>query len=212
MADPGADPAAPSARLPSALYVLCPTEGEETLHQVLRGQMGTRGGLTLNAVVRCRTCGTTHQVTLREAGDREVAFVVSREGASHRTRVPLPEDDVLKVGDELLVEGREVIVTALELPDGRRRPQAAVAEVATVWAKDHEAVILRTSVHLGKKTVAKERRVAPEQIVTVGDRVVFGRLRCRVVAIKTHDRRLKHRGDTAIADDIVRVYAEPEPE
>lgn len=198
-------------RAPSALYVHCPGCDGETLHTVLKGEVGTRGDYTLDAVVRCRSCETTHHVTIREPGDREVPVVVSRGPRSRRVRTTLPRDEVLEVGTELVVDGRTVRVTGLEAPDGRRHDHLTVEDVGTVWAKDHEQVVLRYSINMGRKTIGKEREVAPDETVVVGDEHIFGRLRVRVHALKTTGGRLRLPGDRAEAQEIVRVYAKPTP-
>lgn len=194
---------------PSAVYVACPTCDDEELHTVLKGEVGTRGDYTLDATVRCRTCDHIHHVTLREPGDREVPIIVSRGDESTRTRIPLPRDEHVETGDKLVVDGRQVLVTAVESQDGRRPPTAPVEDIQTLWAKDHESVTLKFSINRVQRTEPREMDVRPEMEVAVGDEMDLGGQRYRVHAIKVEGKMLRDEGKSAPAEDIVRVYARP---
>lgn len=198
------------AEAPSRLYVRCPTEGEETLHDVLKGEVGERGGYTLDAVVECRDCGTTHQVTVREAGDEPVRVVVSDGAESRSTETELPRDATVTVGEKLVVDGAPVRVTSVERDDGQRVGEATVPLVETIWAEDHATVTLKFSVHEGGlETRALEMETHPQDEFAVGDEVDIAGRTIRVHAIKTGEDLLEERGERALAEDIVRVYAQP---
>ncbi len=194
---------------PSAVYVPCPSCGEEELHTVLKGEVGTRGDVTLDATVKCRACSHVHQVTLREPGDRQVPIVVSVGEESNRSTIQLPRDAVVEVGDQLVVDGREVLVTAVELQGGNRPEHAAVEDIGTLWAKDHETVTLKFSINRTQRTEPREMEVRPDKVVAVGDEVDLVGERLRVHAIKVEENMLRDRGKSAPATDIVRVYARP---
>lgn len=193
--------------VPQAVTAPCPDCGEPTLHRVLNGRMGTRGGLTLDATVQCEECERTHHVVLREAPDVEVAVVVSHGGQSRRTRVTLSGDDSLLVGDELLVDGGPVLVTGIELKNGLRREKGVAAEIGTLWVKDFESTRVRVGINLRAKTIVKEIQADPDRLFSLGQELVFGRLRVTVHGIKTKERMLKH--GSAPAREIVKVFAKP---
>lgn len=195
---------------PGAVTVACPECGEETLHAVLRGKMGTRGEeATLDATVECTQCGRVHHALVKQAKEVEVPVVVSHGGQSRRTRVSLPGDEELSLGEALIVEGRNCKLTGIESKEGRRVDDAAVKDVMTLWVKEFEEIAVGFAINLGHKTITKILPSPPEREFTVGEEHVFGRLRVTVHAIKTEERLIK-RG-SAEAGEIVRVFAQPTP-
>ena len=195
---------------PSAVTVACPECGEETLHTVLRGTMGTRGEhVTLDATVQCTLCGRVHHAVVKQAKDVEVPVVVSHGQNSRRTRMPLPGDEDISVGEALIVEGLNCKVTGIEDKDGRRVDDAAVKDVMTLWVKEFEEIPVGFAINLDHKTITKTLPCKPEQEFSVGEEHVFGRLRVTIHAIKTEERLLK-RG-SAEAGEIVRIFAAPTP-
>ncbi|HLE96469.1 MAG TPA: HVO_0476 family zinc finger protein, partial [Candidatus Thermoplasmatota archaeon] len=193
--------------LPQAVEARCPGCGDTTLHAVLHGRMGRKGTLTLDATVKCDECGRVHHVLLREAPEVEVPVVVSKGADSRRERVILSGDDLLAVGDELIVDGRTVLVTGLERRDGRRATELVAGEVGTLWAKDFESVRVRVAINLRQKTIAKEIHANPDREFSIGQELVFGRLRVTIHGIKKQGKMLRH--GTAAAHEIVRVFGKP---
>lgn len=202
-----ARPDAEESTLPAAIPLECPACGEETDHTVLTGTVGLRGEYTLDAVVRCETCQTVRHVVHREAGEHDVPVILSSGAQSRRTKVLVGDDEDLAVGDEIVVDGVRSRVTAVEARDGRRPPALSAKEIATVWAKEFDKIVVGFAINLGKKTVSKEITMEPEDRVEVGEERVFGKLRVTVHGIKTDARMLRRGG--AEAADIRRVFAKP---
>lgn len=195
---------------PSAVTTACPDCGEDTLHTVLRGTLGTRGEhKTLDATVQCVECGRTHHVVIRQAKDVALPVVISHGQDSRRTSVELPGDEDVSVGEGIIVDGLNCKVTGIEAKDMRRVDDASVKEVATLWVKEFEEIAVGFAINLGHKTITKVLPAPPEQEFTVGEEFVFGRLRVTVHAIKTEQRLLK-RG-SAQAGEIRRIFASPTP-
>lgn len=200
----------PGAEPPGAINAQCPECGEETLHTVLRGTMGTKGAfVTIDATAECSECHHVHHVLVREAKPVELPVVVSRGETSARTRVELSPEDELSVGEAIVVEGKTCKITGIEARDLRRVEDAKVSDIATLWAKEFEEIAVGFAINLGKKTIAKHIAATPDQEFSVGEEFVFGRLRVTVHAIKTEERLLK-RG-SADAGEIKRVFASPTP-
>lgn len=198
------------AEPPSAISTQCPGCGQETLHTVLRGTMGTKGAfVTIDATVQCSECQHTHHVVLREPKPVEVPVVVSRAGQSVRAKVELSPEDEVSLGEALVVEGKTCKLTGIEAKDLRRVEAANVSDVQTLWAKEFEEIPVGFAINLGKKTITKVVAAPPEKEFSVGEEFVFGRLRVTVHAIKTEERLLK-RG-SAEAGEIKRVFAQPTP-
>ena len=195
---------------PGAITVLCPDCEEETLHDVLRGRMSQGGATTtLDATVKCTECGRTHHVIVKEAAPVEVAVVVSEGNQSVRTKITLPGDEELSIGEGLIVDGESCKLTGIEDKTGRRVDDASVKDVRTLWVKKMEEIPVKFAINLDHKTITKAIPSTPEDEFSVGGEYVFGRLRVTIHAIKTEERLLK-RG-SATADEIIRIFARPTP-
>lgn len=194
---------------PSAVTTACPECGEDTLHSVLHGRLGTRGEYTtLDATVQCTECNHTHPTLIRTAKDVTLPAVISdATGQSRKSTVEVPGDEDIRIGDGFIVDGLNCIVSGIEAKDMRRVEGAAPSEVGTVWFKEWEQLLIGFAINLDKKTITKQVPVAPDHEFSVGEEHLFGRLRVTVHAIKTKEGMLK-RG-TAEAGEIVRVFAKP---
>lgn len=199
----------PAREVPAAVTTRCPSCGLETSHDVLHGTMGGRAKRTLEATARCSQCGHTHHVTVREDADVELPAIVSQGERSEKRKVKLAPDERLRVGDEVPVEGVPCRLTGIETKDGKRVEGALVREARTLWLKRFDMVEVGVAINMDKKTIAKSLTVEPTREFTVGEELLFGRLRVTVHAIKTEERLLS-RG-SAEAGDIVRVFAKPTP-
>lgn len=202
-----ASPDAEESALPAAIPLECPACGEETDHAVLKGTVGLRGDYTLDAVVRCETCGTVRHIVHREAGERELPVILSSGAQSRRTKLLAGDDEELAAGDEVVIDGVRSVITAVETREGRRPPALPVPEIATIWAKEFEQVKIGFTINLGKKTIAKELVLEPEDRLEIGEQRVFGNLRVTIHGIKITDRMLRRGG--AEAGQITRVFAKP---
>ncbi len=197
------------AGVPQVVMAPCPDCGDDTPHAILHGTLGTKGGYTLDATAQCEECDRVHHVLLREPAPVQVNVVVSWRADSTKTSAWFAPTDSIRVGDEFVMNERRVQVTGIELPSGKRVPSAQIADLRTVWAKDFETVKVPFAINLKRRTVAKHQDVDPEEEYTVGQEVVFGRLRVTIHAIKTDDGVLT-RGTTK-AREISRVFAKPTP-
>lgn len=201
----------PREEPPGAVTAVCPDCEIDTLHSVLHGKVGTRGETTtLDATVQCTDCQRTHHVILREAKDIEVAAVVSTTaGASRTTKVALPGDGEVRVGEIYIVDGINSLLTGIESKELRRVEDAELKEVKTLWFKEFEEVPVGFAINLDHKTITKTIPAKPEDEFSIGEEHLFGRLRVTIHAIKTKEKLVK-RG-SAVAGEIVRVFARPTP-
>lgn len=197
--------------IPSAVTTLCPQCREPTLHTVLQGKAGgkAKGNQTLDATVQCTQCETVHHAIVRESADVALPVVLSEGPKSRRTTITLPGDDALRLNESMIIDGADAKLTGIETKDAKRVEAALVREVKTLWMKRFDEVVVGIAINLDKKTIAKEMTVQPTHEFTVGEEMVFGRLRVTVHAIKTEGRLIK-RG-TAEASDIKRIFAKPTP-
>lgn len=200
----------PSQEPPSAVTAMCPDCGEEALHTVLHGRSGTRGAtFTFEGTVECVECGRVHQVLLKEPAPVDVPVVVSHGSTSERTKLALPPDEEVSVGEAFIVDGKNCRLTGIHAKDQRWVEDALVSDVGTLWVKQFDEITVGFAINMGHKTITKRMSATPDQEFTIGEEHLFGRLRVTVHAIKTHERMLK-RG-SAEADEIVRVFAKPTP-
>lgn len=196
--------------VPSAVTLRCPDCGEDTLHAVLKGK-SSRGGsfVTLDATVQCGECSRVHHALVKEATPVELPVVVSEGNRSEKSRLTLPGDEDISLGEAFIVDGTNCVLTGIEDKTGRRVDDAHVKDVRTLWMKRFEEIPVKFAINLDHKTITKVIPSPPEREFTIGEEHVFGRLRVTVHAIKTGERLLK-RG-SADAGEIVRVFARPTP-
>lgn len=194
--DPGRDLRADDD-VPEATAADCPACGEETVHDVLKARGRER-------TVRCRRCGRTHAVVApREV---RVPVHVSRGGQTVRDVLETTEDVKLSVGDRLFVAGAVAEVTAVEDAEGRRPSSLPAPDVRALWAKDVQEAPVRVTVHEGRRSLALETVLGPQEEVVVGEVMVVDGERVRVDRIKVEGAMLRRRGQVAKAGDVVRVY------
>jgi len=193
-------------KLPSNVYAFCPVCEDATMNHILRGSVSSRRKPHIEAVVECLECSHVYHTKIELEQKIQVPLILSKGSVSRKLTLPLAEDDVVSVGDELFFEGERVKVTSIE-HDARRVPASPAAEIATIWAKYHEKVPVKVSVVAKGKTYSRKIWAAPEEEFEVGDIIEMSAGSCVIYSIKTNERNLR-RG-YAKAEDILRVYTKP---
>jgi len=189
--------------LPNAIYVECPDCGEDTLHEVLKGRLG-KDGDTFEGTLRCQECGRVHSAVVREAKTIKVPVIVSDQGESRKAELELPEDEEIRVEDELLLDDMPIIVSSLEKGEARVT-KALAKDIKAIWAKRFDRVHVKISINDVHKTIPTEITALPEEEFFVGDLMSIGRHNVVITQIKTKDA-MARRG-SVLARDIVRIYA-----
>ncbi len=187
--------------VPGALYLDCEICGDITLHEVVHGKVS---GKKLELRVRCKECGTKSFQVKDEVQTTILTVVVSEEGESHRTKLEIDSDEVLLVGDELLVDGVPVQVRGIELGTDKRVDSAPVKDIETLWTVRYDKVKVKFSINMGHRTKAVSETAAPDEEYTVGEMVTVRGVTAVIHRIKTWDKVLQ-RG-SAEARDIRRIY------
>ncbi|NYT05485.1 MAG: hypothetical protein GKC04_03810 [Methanomicrobiales archaeon] len=181
----------------------CPVCRDETAHDILKE--GT------DVVVRCTVCGTVHRIPRpKEPKTLVVKAIVSHEQESHVCSVELEENERCAVGDMLVAEcGEEVMgveVTAIER-SGVRVQKAVAEEIETLWTRLVEQVVVKASVHDGRRTIPVYVASAGETDFVIGELYQAGSIRFRITRIKLRDGALmKKEGWKAYARKIKRIY------
>ena len=189
--------------IPNSLYLDCPSCGEKTLHEVLKGRI-SKGGDVLETTVKCQECQHVHSAVVREPKSTKVAIILSDMGATKKTEFEFGEEEMVVVGDELFIGDTNVVITAIEKGE-RRVPEAVAKEIKTIWAKKFDKVRVRISVNKTSKTLAAELTALPDEEFFVGDILNIGRDSVVIHYIKTRESMVRQGG--VPARDIVRIYA-----
>jgi uncharacterized Zn finger protein len=187
--------------VPGALYLECETCDDITLQEVVHGKVS---GKKVHLQVRCRECGTKSEHTREEVAISKVSVVVSEGDQSHRTKVEIESDEVILLGDELLVDGIPVQVRGIEIGTDKRVDSAPVKDIKTLWTVRYDKVVVKFSINMGHRTKAGSQEASPDEEFTVGELVQVRDVTAVIHRIKTWDRTLQ-RG-SAEARDIRRIY------
>ncbi|MFC7129189.1 HVO_0476 family zinc finger protein [Haloferax chudinovii] len=194
----------------------CPTcsPDEPTVHEVLKP-----GG---HSTVRCTECGHVHKETVEVPDETEMNVVVSQDGESVSTEVPVPVGTTIEVGDEFIVDTPEAIqlvrITGIEVGPEQRADEAEVADAKTVWTRVVDNVAVNVTIHPkdGKRedTRSVTVNVPGDYEFVVGETEAFGDeeveiegLVVRSDAPEYRHGKLDHPGDMVYAKDAKRVYA-----
>lgn len=189
--------------LPDAVYTVCTKCGENTAHEVLKGRIGKKGGGKLECTLRCSDCGFVHFENIEIPKERDVPLIVSDEENSYKSSISLPENEILYVDDELLLDEYPIKVTSIELA-GKRTNRGLVSDIVTIWAQRYDKVKMGLAINRGATTTSIYFWVPPDEEFSVGDLVSQKGNNVAITKIKTAYGTLK-RG-TAQASNINRLY------
>ena len=181
----------------------CPECREETEHETVAESR--------DLLVRCTTCGHHQRIPRdREPQALQVKTIVSREGVSRICSIELAKDDECSVDDHLVAECGDdafgVEVTAIEC--GEKRVKRARAEsITTLWTRAIEQVVVKVSIHDGRKTIPVYMECDGEQPFIVGDMYTAARKRFRISHLKLRDGPLMRKeGWKTVAHRVKRIY------
>ncbi|VVB72608.1 Uncharacterised protein [uncultured archaeon] len=133
--------------------------------------------------------------------------IVNKDNQSGPYRITIPANELLQVGDELLVDdpAKDVVMTEItSLETDRRVDSAPAGKVMTAWARATDEVPLKISVYRNGVTRPLKISVPGDEVLELGEvRQVKGVKFC-IVKIKLRSEGFA--ADTAMAKDIVRVW------
>jgi uncharacterized Zn finger protein len=181
----------------------CPECNDETEHEVIAESR--------DLLVRCTTCGHHQRVPKeREPQALMIKAIVSREGTSRVCGIELAAEDECSVDDHLVAEcGDDVFgveVTSIECGD--KRPQRAKAsEITALWTRAIEQVVVKISIHDGRKTIPVYMECDGESPFVVGEMYVVSGKRFKISHLKLRDGPLMRKeGWKAVAHRVKRIY------
>ena len=185
------------------ISIVCPVCKEECEHQVLRE--------AAELVVQCNECGQVHRVPRPpEPEILTIKAIVSQETESTVCSVEMFDDESVSLGDRIAAEcGDEVFgvaVTGIEVGAKRVR-RAAAREVATLWTRGIEQVVVKASVHTGRTTIPLYQAADGEDEFIVGETYTLGGRRVRISHIKLRDGPvIRKEGWKTFARRVKRIY------
>jgi len=181
----------------------CPECNDETEHEVVAESR--------DLLVRCTTCGHHQRVPKeREPQALMIKTIVSKEGTSRVCGIELAEDDECSVDDHLVAECGDdafgVEITAIEA--GEKRVQRAKArDITTLWSRTIEQVVVKISIHDGRRTIPVYMECDGEQPFVVNEMYVVSGKRFRVSHLKLRDGPLMRKeGWKTVAHRVKRIY------
>lgn len=195
--------------------VECPgcSPEEPTVHEILKPDT--------DATVRCLHCSHVHKTTIPSAPMTDVAVVVSSGSESEKTTASFPADEQLLVGDERIVEidavPTGVRITSIEEDEGKRVTHAVAAQIATLWTRSIDNVGISATIHPAdgsREGTRSETYYLPgdteltvgEDVPHLDDTVSIEGIVIRDDAVEYSRKQYDHRGDSAYAKDIARLY------
>nr|WP_319375151.1 HVO_0476 family zinc finger protein [uncultured Methanoregula sp.] len=185
------------------ITVPCPECNDETEHEVVAESR--------DLLVRCTTCGHHQRIPKeREPQALMIKAIVSREGTSRVCGIELAEDDECSIDDHLVAECGDdafgVEVTSIECGD--KRPQRAkAADITALWTRAIEQVVVKISIHDGRKTIPVYMPCDGEQAFVVGEMYVVSGKRFKISHLKLRDGPLMRKeGWKTVAHRVKRIY------
>jgi uncharacterized Zn finger protein len=142
-----------------------------------------------------------------------VKAIVSEEKTSRICTIELVHGEICGIGDRHVAECGEdyigVEITAIEW--GAQRVRRARAEdIPTLWTRKIEEVLVRVSVHDGRKTIPLVLEVSGEEPFVVGEIYRQGNRRFRIAHMKLRDgATLRKEGQKSVARRLKRIYGYP---
>ncbi len=189
--------------VPKAIYTECSLCGEETLHRVIKGSLGEKKSLVLDALVKCKKCGHKHTCIIRAAKQKVIPVIISEQDISQKSELEISPTDTVLVDDEYQTKSGVIKITAIETESSRVN-SATAKDIKTLWAKKFDKIKLKISINKVAKTFTRTVWAVPDEEFFIGDVMTIKGLSFTIHSIKTKDRRIK-RGSVE-ARDIVRLY------
>ena len=181
----------------------CPECKDETEHEVIAESR--------DLLVRCTSCGHHQRLPKeREPQALMIKTIVSKEGTSRVCGIEFAEDDECSVDDHLVAECGDdafgVEITAIE--SGEKRVQRAKAsEITTLWSRTIEQVVVKISIHDGRKTIPVYMECDGETPFIVNEMYVVSGKRFKISHLKLRDGPLMRKeGWKTVAHRVKRIY------
>ena len=180
-------------------YFECPVCGDLTPHEILKSKESKKYA---KYIVKCLECDTIHEVEF-SVKLKDVNVIISRYDESEKKCVQLPIDEVIKVGDEIEVDGEALEVTAIDTHE-KRVSSSKVDDIKTIWAKSI-SIPKKVGISINDRNTTYSVNVLVPQDYVFDSETTYrvGRLFFKIKMIKTEKGKFKRE----IARKIKRIYA-----
>ncbi|HHT18678.1 MAG: HVO_0476 family zinc finger protein [Euryarchaeota archaeon] len=173
-------------------------------HEILK----TKGKNTKEVLIKCHECGNTFRETIKIPKMVDCRIIISKFSQSEKKQIKLYPDEILQVGEVLVVDGEEAEITSLENKRGGRVLKSHVSELETIWAASLAGPArIGISIDYGGRVLSKKVEVERDFQFTVGDVVKMGNVVFRIKSMKTITSKIRRGG--ALAEQIKRIYSRP---
>ncbi|AIS32312.1 MAG: HVO_0476 family zinc finger protein [Methanobacterium formicicum] len=181
----------------------CPVCDSES-YEILK----TKGKNTKEVLLKCNECGNTYRETVVIPKMVECRVIISKFEESLKKTIKIYPDEVLEVGEVLVVDGEEAEITSLENVRGGRVSKSPVSELVTIWATSLSGPA-RVGISIDNHgwILSKKVEVDRDFQFNVGDVVKMGKAVFRIKSMKTITSKIRKGGATA--DQIKRIYGRP---
>ena len=181
----------------------CPLCGSES-NEIIK----SKGNTTREILLKCKECGNTFRETVIIPKMVECRVIISKFEDSQKKNLKLYPDEVVRVGDVLLIDDEEIKVTSLENKRGGRVQGSEISLLETIWASSLAGPArVGISVDFGGRILSRKVEIERDFQFTVGDVVKMGRTLFRIKSMKTIDSKV--RKGSSRAEDTKRVYGQP---
>nr|WP_319372773.1 HVO_0476 family zinc finger protein [uncultured Methanobacterium sp.] len=181
----------------------CPVCDSES-YEILK----TKGKNTREVLIKCNECGNTFKETVIIPKMVECRVIISKFEESVKKTIKIYPDEVLEVGEVLVVDGEEVEITSLENNRGGRVLKSPVSELVTVWAASLAGPTrVGISIDYGGRILSRKVEIERDFQFNVGDVVKLERAVLQIKSMKTITSRIRKGGTPA--EQIKRVYGRP---
>ncbi|WP_321506857.1 HVO_0476 family zinc finger protein [uncultured Methanoregula sp.] len=181
----------------------CPECNDDTEHEVVAESR--------DLLIRCTTCGHHQRIPKeREPQVLMIKTIVSREGTSKVCGIEFAAEDECSVDDHLVAECGDdafgVEVTSIECGD--KRPKRAIAsDITALWTRAIEQVVVKISIHDGRRTIPVYMECDGEAAFVVGEMYVVSGKRFKISHLKLRDGPLMRKeGWKTVAHRVKRIY------
>ena len=181
------------------LLFQCPICDDITPHIELKREESKK---YFKITVRCLGCGHVHHIEER-IKLKDIHVIISRYGESEKKTIQLPTDEILKVGDNLVVYGEDVEITGIDTT--KRVSSSSVEEITTLWVKSlNIPKKVGISINDGITTHSVNVLVPNDYVFDNKTLYRVGRLFFRIKKIKTEKGTFKRE----LAIKIKRIYSD----
>lgn len=187
------------------IEVECPqcSPDEPVTHSVIKESTG---------LTKCEECGFVHIVPMKKEKQIKIKVIVSRQDRSSVHEVEFGEEDVIREGDEFVVDtGEEVSgvrVQSIENKRGGRTEVEKATDILAIWARTIDEVIVKIAVQKRETTESIDYKVHGDYEFIVGDTMRVKGYEVKISGIKVRDGgHFKRPGTTIKAKDIKRIYS-----